>query len=118
MYNGEIAKIKACQMTTAELEPLSLVLRSWASIADVVSVHRSTQVRDWEAANLIIDAVGPKLAAEAERLKALLIQSRRRLAPFDDPFDLDLGLHRWLDGEREEAYSDWLEWVVRQGASP
>ena len=36
----------------------------------------------------------------------------------EDPFDIDLGLHRWLKDEREEAYSDWLEWVVRQMPGP
>jgi hypothetical protein len=25
---------------------------------------------------------------------------------------LDFGLHRWLEGEREEAYSDWLAWIL------
>jgi hypothetical protein len=31
---------------------------------------------------------------------------------------LDLGLHRGLDAEREEAYSDWLAWVVQQASTP
>ena len=48
------------------------------------------------------------------RLHNLLSESRKRLAPLEDPFDVDLGLHRWLKDEREEAYSDWLEWVVQQ----
>jgi hypothetical protein len=27
---------------------------------------------------------------------------------------VDFGVHRWLRASREEAYSDWLEWIVRQ----
>ena len=47
-------------------------------------------------------------------MRTSLSESRKRLAPLEEPFDIDLGLHRWLEDEREEAYSDWLEWVVRQ----
>ena len=32
----------------------------------------------------------------------------------EDPLDVDLGVHRWLKDGREEAYSDWLELVIRQ----
>jgi hypothetical protein len=58
------------------------------------------------------------LAEDAKLLKQLLIESRTKLAPLEDPFDIDLGLHRWLSADREEAYSDWLEWVIRNTASP
>jgi hypothetical protein len=75
-------------------------------------------VADWNAVERLIAAVGPNLAAEAKRLQQLMRESRRRLAPLEDPFDLDLGLHRWLAGDREEAYSDWLEWVVSQAKTP
>ena len=36
----------------------------------------------------------------------LLAASRRRLAPFGDPLELDLGVYRWLAQGREEAYAD------------
>jgi hypothetical protein len=39
------------------------------------------------------------------------------LTPLEDPLEMDLGLHRWLQEEREEAYSDWLEWVVLQAGT-
>jgi hypothetical protein len=75
-------------------------------------------VADWNAIERLVAAVRPKLAEEARRLQVLLTESRESLAPLEDPFDIDLGLHRWLDGEREEAYSDWLEWVVGQAKTP
>jgi hypothetical protein len=31
---------------------------------------------------------------------------------------VDLGTHRWLADDREEAYSDWLAWVVEQLKAP
>ena len=32
----------------------------------------------------------------------------------DDPIDVNFGLHRWLSNKREEAYSDWLAWLLGQ----
>lgn len=65
-----------------------------------------------------MEVASQKLAVDAERLRECLTQTRERLAPLEDPFDTDFGLHRWLEEDREEAYSDWLQWVVRQARSP
>jgi hypothetical protein len=63
-------------------------------------------------------AAQPKLDQDAQELKDLLDGSRKLLQPLEEPLDLDLGLHRWLSAEREEAYSDWLAWVVDQAKTP
>ena len=42
------------------------------------------------------------------------MRSNDRLAPFKDPLLVDLGTHRWLSSAREEAYSDWLAWILQQ----
>lgn len=89
-------------------------LRVWAALGERLMEARPKPVADWAAAKRLIDAVRPKMEADANRLRLLLDESRRKLEPLGEPFDLDLGLHRWLSDEREEAYSDWLEWVVRQ----
>jgi hypothetical protein len=34
-----------------------------------------------------------------------------------EPLRTDLGAHRWLTAKREEAYSDWLQWVLTQMAT-
>lgn len=47
-------------------------------------------------------------------LESLLWSSQQRLAPLGEPLLLDLGAHRWLKSEREEAYSDWLAWLLGQ----
>lgn len=44
--------------------------------------------------------------------KVLLKKSGLRFRPLDDPFAVDLGLHKWLSDAREEAYSSWLAWVL------
>ena len=94
------------------------LLRTWASLGAALTASRSLVPVDWSAAERMIVAVRPKMQADADRLRGLLKRSRERLKPLGEPFDLDLGLHRWLDGEREEAYSDWLEWVIRQARTP
>ena len=90
------------------------VLRAWASLGHGLAMPRDCARMNWGSARRLIKAAQPKLRAEAQRLRELLQQSRKRLDPLDDPVRLDLGLNRWLEPEREEAYSDWLQWVVRQ----
>lgn len=90
------------------------LLHTWAALGAELQATRSRHLPDWSAVNEMIKAVQPLMKANAEKLKDLLERSRKKLKPLGEPFDLDLGLHRWLDAEREEAYSDWLEWVVGQ----
>jgi hypothetical protein len=73
---------------------------------------------NWQAALQLTKAARESLAGEGRRLRLLLEESRSRLHPLEDPFDIDLGVHRWLAGEREETYSDWLQWVIQQIRSP
>ena len=54
---------------------------------------------------------------EARWVDQLLKESNTKLHPLDDPLLVDLGTHRWLEGSREEAYSDWLAWVLEQVGS-
>lgn len=54
------------------------------------------------------------VAAQAARLDHLLLLSSRCFSPLDDPLTLHYGAHRWLSGQREEAYSDWFAWVLEQ----
>jgi hypothetical protein len=64
-----------------------------------------------------IGAAKPKLAANESQMRELLDRSGARLAPVLDPLRTDFALHRWLKGEREEAYSDWLAWTLQQVGS-
>jgi hypothetical protein len=51
----------------------------------------------------------------ALRLKCLqgLVQDwNEKLAPIEDPLTARFGLNRWLEADREEAYSDWLAWSL------
>ena len=94
------------------------LLHTWALLGADLRASQSQPSADWSAAKRMIVAVRPLMKAEAEHLKGLLDKSREKLKPLGEPFDLDLGLHRWLNAEREEAYSDWLQWVVGQASTP
>lgn len=73
---------------------------------------------DWEPISRLIKGAREVLILEARWLKNLLDESKQQLDPLDDPLLVDLGLHRWLESDREEAYSDWLKWVVEQIKEP
>jgi hypothetical protein len=89
-------------------------LRTWAEIGRLLQTARPKEHANWATVSRLIDAAKPKLKAEGRELGRLLDESRRQLYPYGDPFDLDLGMHRWLSEDREEAYSDWLQWLVEQ----
>ncbi len=55
---------------------------------------------------------------QAEVIRSRLAESTKRLAPLADPLAMDFGLHRWLAADREEAYSDWLQWILQQIQAP
>ncbi len=75
--------------------------------------HRQTlQAWPQQAATRLIEAGRRQLEAERVRLFDLLAASRRRLDLFGEPLGLDFGVHRWLAPEREEAYADWLAWIL------
>jgi hypothetical protein len=90
------------------------ILRTWASLG----AGWAQPVPSWSSVTGMIKAARPAMEAKASQLRSLLKESSAKLAPLGEPLELDLGLHRWLDAEREEAYSDWLAWVVQQAESP
>jgi hypothetical protein len=89
-------------------------IRRWATLAEILRARKQRQSVDWEAVNRVVTDAKAALAVRAVELKDLLRLSKQLLEPFDDPLTHDLGLHRWLAQEREEAYSDWLQWVLVQ----
>jgi hypothetical protein len=87
--------------------------------ADLISLTRQpATAADWGAVTHIMDSARRLLVVHEENLKRLLAESTRKLDGLADPFETDLGVHRWLNTAREEAYSDWLDWIVRQVQHP
>ncbi len=80
----------------------------WGSLGRDLSQNKLA----WKCARGFKNA-GMSYLCEKEKIyKVLLKKSGRRFGPLDDPFAVDLGLHKWLSDAREEAYSSWLAWVL------
>jgi hypothetical protein len=84
-------------------------VRTWASLS-------RTANSNWDSVSNIIRAAEADSAQQELELRRLLNESDARLEAvcLCDPLHAGLGLNRWLRKEREEAYSDWLEWVLQQ----
>jgi hypothetical protein len=85
------------------------ILRTWASFFHPARVS-------WGPVTEMIrvaEAEAQKLEFE---LNQLLSDSDAQLSAISlrDPLMVDAGLNRWLKKEREEAYSDWLKWILDQ----
>src|SRR6185312_11530504 len=76
------------------------VLARWAELAYL------QPATSWTAVAALISAVEQESRRAEKRLNELLDQSDRLLRPLGDPLRANVGLHRWLRAEREEAYSD------------
>jgi hypothetical protein len=89
------------------------ILRRWAALGQSARVH--SPAVDWTPASRMIAAAKRDAAASQQALKGLIQRSKAKHFPgFGDPLALDFGAHRWLKDSREEAWSDWLEWILNQ----
>src|SRR5437773_2571279 len=87
------------------------VLRRWGVLG---RQYQYQEVPSWSPVTRIVVAAVRYLDLESREIAALLKESKSKLFPLDDPFAIDLGLHRWMKDDREEAYSDWLAWIISQ----
>ena len=75
--------------------------------------HRPRDVRDAGVLGEIIAAYDRLSTAEGKRIESLFSESSKILN-MADPLKVDLGVHEWLKGRKEENYSAWLAWCLRQ----
>jgi len=86
------------------------VLVTWAQLAQ----HFCWQSPTWEPVEAMLEAATADANKVESTLRSLLKRSDQLLAPLCDPLRANVGLNRWLLHGREEAYSDWLAWVLQQ----
>jgi hypothetical protein len=103
---------------TRKQQPPVTVLRTWGQLGRQLARSRRSVVVGWEPTSRMIKAAAPLFQALAGKLNNLLARSDRLLKPLADPLRTDFGAHRWLSSDREEAYSDWLAWIVQRLQSP
>jgi hypothetical protein len=99
-------------------QPSLETLHKWAALRSLIAQPQEPRETSWKPVERIRKAAQEKLHKDAVRLKNLLDRSSRSLFPLSDPLSEDFGSHRWLKGQREEVYSDWLAWILEQLPSP
>ncbi len=91
------------------------ILRRWAALW--VSLEDSPFAATWHPAASMIGAAERDAVGSQQALQRLAGRSSTRMFPgLGDPLDatLDFDTHRWLSGSREEAYTDWLAWILNR----
>jgi len=89
-------------------------IHHWAELGRTCAALKPKRRATWKSVNRMISSARTVWLAESAKLRQLLRESNKRSQPLADPLLSNFDLHRWLAGEREEVYSDWLEWVVKQ----
>jgi len=98
---------------------LSAVLEGWiAETRRLFPISVEREASGWDALERMCVAATNLKSSDLGAREAQLNASSARLAPLEDPFSADFGLHRWLTDEREESYSDWLHYAVRELREP
>jgi hypothetical protein len=105
-------------LSTRSAETSAQVLRAWAELGRTVTAGPRLPGLSWKPAERMIRAAHGFFSVQVQQLQSLLTRSNELLRPLADPLTADYGAHRWLAAGREEAYSDWLEWVIRQVRTP
>jgi hypothetical protein len=90
-------------------------INTWAKLwqqhhhSDICETHISA----WpsKAVNPMVDTYKCLINEYDKEFQLAISESNMLLSPFGEPLCLNFGLNRWLNGEREEAYSDWLAWL-------
>jgi hypothetical protein len=92
-------------------------LSEFGSVRRLIAAAEFTRRRqlskiDGRLLRQLIAAAEQDAAPRNVRLQELLRRSAQVLFPLGDPLMVEFGLHRWLRAGREEAYSDWLAWII------
>jgi len=99
-------------------EDMRIELGRWADLGNELLERQPDRPVTWEPVSQMIETATPWLRLQNEGLRKIIELSNSSLRPLQDPLICDLGTHRWLQADREEAYSDWLAWILEQLSSP
>jgi hypothetical protein len=102
-------------LQSGDLSPHENVLLEWSALW---RTYFPLIPHSFEPSRPLIEAAIPYLSERHRSYEIALDKSNSRLAPLSDPLEMDLGIHRWLCGQREERYTDWLHWVFEQIEEP
>jgi hypothetical protein len=103
---------------TERLGQASRALELWANLYQRGAFGTSLPSGSWQAADDLVRAASAANRSARDALAKSLDISNRGFDPLADPLAIDFGAHRWLSSEREEAYSDWLGWILELVEDP
>lgn len=93
-------------------------MRKWIDLGKKLPVDNLDSSMEWKSIQLFWHEGFKMIGCERRRMKQLLKSSSFKFRPLHDPLEIELGTHRWLAREREEAYSDWMKWILEQLSEP
>jgi len=94
------------------------ILDLWSELYWTYARPLIPNAETWNPATALINAALATELSAREVLHNVLDDSSRAFSPLSDPLKVDFGTHRWLSSSREEAYSDWLAWILEQISNP
>jgi hypothetical protein len=90
-----------------------LAMRSLAAWAPRLRDESKLRPKDPIVLKSLVDAARRRGTQAREEFLASVLRSDSVLSPLHEPLEaLDFTEHRWVAGHREEAYSDWLQWIL------
>jgi hypothetical protein len=102
--------------------PLKIVkwqaLRGFVAACERLDSRAPHPLPGWVAASKLARDFYTMSQAVLAPLAGAYDRSKKRLFPLSDPLDTRFPLHRQLSSDREEVYSDWLQWVLQQFSDP
>jgi hypothetical protein len=91
------------------------LLREWERFGVSLTAGQVRHLRSAGEALLLMSEAGNAYGTiRLRHLQSLVRGCEEQLAPVEDPLRTRFGLNRWLAKSREEAYSDWLAWVLQE----
>jgi len=108
---AELSRLTAAAVEGSR-DILTEVLRRWAALARLPEEPRFGG--SWGAVARLISAATGQAEALVLVLEGLVQRWEERLRPVGEPLRMTFPLQRWLAPDREEAYSDWLAWILAE----
>jgi hypothetical protein len=93
-------------------------LRGFVAACERLDSRAPSRIHEWAAATKLARDLHTMSQAVLKPLADAFDRSKKRLYPLSDPLDARFPLHRQLSSDREEVYSDWLQWVLQQFSDP
>jgi len=100
------------QSAVPGLASFAELIRRWAALTRFCEEGQIGVT--WSAVERLIYPAIRCAVTQVQQLKALVHRWEDRLHPIGEPLRMSFPLNRWLAGDREEAYSDWLAWILEE----